>query len=178
MTLPRWKLRTALLAISLLPFLAGCASSTHAPQYTPSASATASLVGDGQAPLRTVVAEVGQSTVVLGVADDPDERTDGLSRRNGLSPETGMLFVWDSEEIHTLWMKDMRFALDLVWLDADRTVVHIERDVQPQPGAADSELVRYASQSPAKYAIELAAGEADRLGIRSGDVIQFDESAD
>ncbi len=87
-----------------------------------------------------------------------------------------MLFVWDAEEIHTLWMKDMRFALDFIWLDADRTVVHIERDVQPQPGADDSELVRYPSQALVRYAIELEAGEAARLGVAVGDVVEFDES--
>jgi uncharacterized protein len=178
---PSLKLFAALIALPLLLFASACASSTHAPEFTPTASTPqptsdlTSLLGEGQPALRTTLADIAGTDIALEVADDTASRTSGLSRRNGLADDAGMLFVWDGEEVHTLWMKDMRFALDFIWLDEDRTVVHIERDVQPQPGAADSELVRYPTQAPAKYAIELAAGEAARLGVAVGDVVAFDE---
>lgn len=169
----------------LLPLIAlfvlaatACASSTHAPEFTPSASTTASLIGDGQPALRTITATFGGETVVLEVADGAGERTSGLSGRDGLAEGAGMLFVWDEEAAHTLWMKDMRFALDFVWLDVGRRVVQVDRDVQPQPGASDGDLVRYSPPTPVKYAIEVTAGEAARLGVAVGDVIAFDEGAD
>lgn len=85
-----------------------------------------------------------------------------------------MLFVWDQAGEYTLWMKDMRFALDFVWLDEDHRVIAITPDVPHQPGASDSELVRFSSGPGALYAIELNAGSAERLGIDTGDVLAFE----
>lgn len=116
-------------------------------------------------------------TLTLEVADDSAERVSGLSGRPGLDDQSGMLFVFDDTALHTLWMRDMHFALDFVWLDDARAVVHIERDVPPQPGVPESELLRYGSVAPARYAIELEAGGAAALGIESGATIAFDLAA-
>lgn len=174
------KLFVALFATPLLLFAAACASSTHAPEITPDSatsptSEASPLLGDGQAALRTIVADINGTDVTLEVAEGPDERTNGLGRRDGLAENTGMLFVWDEETSHSLWMKEMRFDLDFVWLDADKRVVSIDANVPVQPGAADSELVRYRPDGPVLYAIELEAGKAARLGVAVGDTLTFDE---
>ena len=171
---------TMIVAIAVLFFAAGCASSTHAPEYAASnpTAQVSSRLGDGQPTLRMITVDIGGNAVIVEVADDPDERTNGLSRRDGLAQGAGMLFVWDEEAAHTLWMKEMRFALDFIWLDADKRVVSIDANVPVQPGAADSELMLYRPDGPALYAIELEAGEAARLGVAVGDVIAFDAGAD
>ena len=173
------KLFAALFTPLLLLFAAACASSTHAPEFTPSSatsptSEASSLLGDGQPALRTIVADINGTAVALEVADDPDERTNGLSRRDGLAENVGMLFVWDEETSHSLWMKQMRFDLDFIWLDAGKRVVSIDANVPVQPGAADSELVLYRPDGPVLYAIELEAGEAARLGVAVGGVVEFE----
>lgn len=126
--------------------------------------------------LRSVEVLLDDATIKVEVADDAEERTLGLSARSGLNPNTGMLFVWEEETQHTLWMNEMLFDLDMVWLDADRTVVSIDANVSTQPGASTSELVQYHPAGTAKYAIELDAGEAEALGIDAGDALEFDEN--
>ena len=129
--------------------------------------------------LRTVEVQLDDdATITVEVADDPEERTFGLSARSGLNPNTGMLFVWEDETQHTLWMNEMLFDLDMVWLNASRNVVSIDANVPTQPGAPTSELVQYHPVGAAKYAIELDAGEAGALGIEPGDALEFDEGSD
>jgi uncharacterized membrane protein (UPF0127 family) len=176
------RLLAALLALALLPLAFACASATDAPVLTatPASVATppADLVGDGQPLLRTIEASSGETRLTLEVANDPEERTRGLSARTGLAESAGMLFVWEGVGAHTLWMKDMRFALDFIWLDENKTVIEITRDVSPQPGIPDAELARYTPALPSAYVIEMSAGEAGRLGIQTGDVLEFEVGAD
>lgn len=94
------------------------------------------------------------------------KRRQGLSGRPALSPAHGMFFVFDTIQEQSMWMSGMRFALDVVWLDEWMRVVSVARDCRPcVPGRTCS---LYASGAPIKYAIEVAAGEADRLGFVEG----------
>jgi uncharacterized membrane protein (UPF0127 family) len=137
------------------------------------------VITGGQAQLRTVDVQLDdQKTLTVEVADDPSERTQGLSGRSGLADGTGMLFVWDAPGQHTLWMKDMLFGLDFVWLSEDGTVVSIDRNVAAQPGVPASGLRQYHPGADARYAIELGAGEADDLGINAGDRLRFNAAVD
>jgi uncharacterized membrane protein (UPF0127 family) len=131
--------------------------------------------GNPQPPLRTIDVDLGGRTITVEVADDTEERTLGLSYRDDLGGDDGMLFVWENESTYVLWMKGMRFPLDFVWLDAERRVVSLNENVPHQPGAPDSELIRYSSGVPAKFAIELNAGAAARLRLAIGDELSFDE---
>jgi uncharacterized membrane protein (UPF0127 family) len=120
--------------------------------------------------------QIDGRSIIVEVADEPGERSQGLSDRDALPRDGGMLFVWDQPAEHTLWMKDMRIPLDFVWLDESKRVIKVEANVPHQPGASDAELVRYTSGPGALYAIELNAGAAARLGIGVGDVLAFDEN--
>jgi uncharacterized membrane protein (UPF0127 family) len=166
------RLLSAFLIGFMIAFTIGCDDSTDDP------IAPETITG-GQPILRTVEVRLSDdSMITVEVADDGDERTQGLSGRSGLAANTGMLFVWEDVSSHTLWMKDMLFDLDMVWLDEDRTVVSIDANVPTQPGAPTSDLVQYHPVGAAKYAIELDAGEADALGIDPGDALEFDEGSD
>jgi uncharacterized membrane protein (UPF0127 family) len=125
---------------------------------------------------RTIDVQFDGRTIVVEVADDPEERRQGLSDREALARDAGMLFVWDSVAVYTLWMKNMRFSLDVIWIDDRRRVVNVTADVPHQPGASDAELIRYSSGVDVLYAIELNAGAAERHGIEVGDVLVFDET--
>jgi uncharacterized membrane protein (UPF0127 family) len=88
------------------------------------------------------------------------------------------MFVWDGVGAHTLWMKDMLFALDFIWLDESKTVIEVTPGVAPQPDIPDAQLTRYTPALPSAYVIEMSAGEAGRLGIQTGDVLEFDVGVD
>ena len=55
----------------------------------------------------------------------------GLGGRSSLGQNEAMLFEFSSDETHCFWMKDMRFPIDMLWIDAEHRVVHIERAVAP-----------------------------------------------
>lgn len=90
----------------------------------------------------------------------------GLSGRPPLPTGHGMLFIFPRLDRHTMWMPEMRFPLDIVWLDENLGVVHITRGAQPCPNRR--ECPSYGSEKMAKYAIEMTAGEAAAYGFRIG----------
>jgi hypothetical protein len=110
----------------------------------------------------------GSQTYTLEIARTEQEHDKGLSGRQSLPKNRGMLFVFSREEQQCFWMKHMKFPLDIVWTDAHRKVVFLARNVSP-----DSYPRTYCSGTPAAYVIELNGGEADRAGIHKGQVLNF-----
>jgi len=77
-----------------------------------------------------------------------------------------MLFIFESVAKQGMWMIEMRFPLDIVWLDENMTVVHITRDAAPCQNS--SQCPSYSSVYRVKYAIEMTAGEANTYGFAVG----------
>ncbi len=65
------------------------------------------------------------------VADTQEKRIKGLSKRQYLPIDTVLLFVFDESKKHGIWMKDMLFSIDIIWLDEDYYVVDYREDVSP-----------------------------------------------
>ena len=97
------------------------------------------------------------------VADSADERQLGLSGRSGLGDDEVLLFVFGEAGRHGIWMKDMRFAIDIFWLDAEGQVIHAEHDVSP-----DTFPTTFSPSSDAWYVVEANAGFAKRHDITVG----------
>lgn len=104
----------------------------------------------------------------LEIANDAAARTKGLSGRSCIPNDTGLLFVFDTPGIYPFWMKDMKFAIDIVWLDIDKKVVHIEKNVEPSTYPRT-----FSSTEPAVYVLEVKAGEPMRTGMMIGDVLNW-----
>ena len=90
----------------------------------------------------------------------------GLSGRPSLASGTGMFFVFQTLAMQTMWMPDMNFPLDVVWLDETLSVVHISYDLQPC--ISRTSCPSSSSQYQVKYAIEMPAGDATKYGFRVG----------
>ncbi len=90
----------------------------------------------------------------------------GLSGRPLLPAGHGMLFVFPNVQRQSMWMPDMRFPLDIAWLDENFAVVHLTRNATPCPSRR--ECPSYGSEKPVKYAIEMGAGDAEAYGFRPG----------
>ena len=110
--------------------------------------------------------QVGNNVVTVEVADTESERELGLSGHAPLPNGTGMLFVFDTDELWAFWMKDMQFPIDIVWIDAAGTVVTVAANVSPE-----SYPTTFAPSAPARYALELPAGYAAAHGIAEGSKI-------
>ena len=107
-------------------------------------------------------------SVSAEVADTRPAIQRGLMYRETLDEDEGMFFVFDREEVHIFWMKNVNFPLDMLWLDSNNRVVHIERSVPP---CDDDPCALYTPSAPAKFVLETRAGFVESNGISVGDGI-------
>jgi len=105
----------------------------------------------------------GKQITLVGIADDEAERAQGLSGHEQLAANEGMWFVFDREGYYPFWMKDMKFSLDIIWLNDDYQIVDMERYVPPVTGVTN--LPQYQNATPAKYVLEVNAGVSEGLSV-------------
>ena len=106
----------------------------------------------------------------LEIAQNNQERKTGLSNRDELCRNCGMLFTFKKEGKQSIWMKDTHIPLDIIWLNSQKEIVKII-----VAAATDSETV-YINQNPARYVIELPANESLKLNLQIGETIPiFDD---
>lgn len=124
------------------------------------------LMADG----RYIPLYVGESKLIVEVADTPEKRMTGLMFRKSIPDDYGMLFVFESESVQAMWMKNTLISLDIVFLNTQRQVVDIHRNVPP---CRRDPCESYVSRRPAKYALELKGRHAEKLNIEIGDLVFF-----
>ena len=110
--------------------------------------------------------EVGGKRYSVEVADDDAERARGLMFRDELPVDHGMLFLHDREEPLAYWMKNTKIALDILYFDTGRRLVAQQRDVPPC--TLGDGCPPYPSNAPARYVLELNAGQAEQLNLDNG----------
>jgi hypothetical protein len=98
------------------------------------------------------------------------ERARGLMFREKIAPDQGMLFCFEQEDKHAFWMKNTLIPLDILWLDRDRRIVHMERNVPP---CKADPCPSYPSLRPALYVLELGAGGVDLYQLKLFDRLEF-----
>lgn len=111
----------------------------------------------------TTTITLPSATLQVEVVDTPAERERGLSGHRPLSSGEGMLFVFESDGLWGIWMKDMQFNIDIVWLNAEGRVVTVEGNVSP-----DSYPRVFTPAAPARYVLELPANAAEAYDLVVG----------
>ncbi len=106
------------------------------------------------------------------VADNVFTRGQGLSGREGLAPDEGMLFIFGRQGSYGFWMKDMNFPIDVVWI-RDHEIAGVANDIQPQPGVSVFGLKVYYPPEKIDKVLELPAGTAGKHGFAIGDKVSF-----
>lgn len=112
--------------------------------------------------------KVREACLKLELAVTSQAHKQGLSGRASLPPDRAMLFVFELPGRHCFWMKDMRFPLDIVWLNQDKQVVHIEANVRPETYPRT-----FCPSEDAQYVLEINGGKAAAGGITPGQKLQF-----
>jgi len=102
----------------------------------------------------------------IEVAEDEAAREHGLMDRTEMAIDHGMLFVFQDDIPRAFWMKNTKIALDMLFFDADRHLVSVQHDVPP---CLADPCPAYSSGAPARYVLELNAGQARKLGLVPGD---------
>ncbi len=90
--------------------------------------------------------------------------------REALAGNGGMLFIFDNPGAHGIWMKNMRFPLDIIWIGADDKIIDIKTNALP---CLNSDCEVLFPKSLAKYVLEVNAGFAGKNKIRIGDEVFF-----
>jgi uncharacterized membrane protein (UPF0127 family) len=108
-------------------------------------------------------------TADLALTNEQIEK--GLSVKDKLKENEAMLFVFGESAKHSFWMKDMKFPIDIIWLDSDGNVVHIEQNLQP----CVSVLIctSYSPNIESQYVLETVAGFTQRHNVSVGTDIDF-----
>jgi len=114
-----------------------------------------------------------QQVIKAEVALTPEELQRGLMFRETLAADRGMLFIHQSEGEYPYWMYQCKISLDMIWMDKGKHIVEIARDVPPCPPGPPEQCPNYGGHVPAMFVLELAAGQAARHGLASGQVISF-----
>lgn len=115
--------------------------------------------------------ELGGQRYAIEIADDDAERARGLMYRDAMDADRGMLFIHDAEEPQAYWMKNTKIPLDILYFDDGRKLVSQQRDVPPC--SLGDACPSYPSNVPARYVLELNAGEAARLKLQDGVELTF-----
>ena len=108
--------------------------------------------------------------IPVEVADTLKKRSLGLGKRTSLKKGWGMLFVFEKRKPHRFWMKDMQFPLDIIWLDNHR-IVHIIHNAKPANSRDEPAVMT--SPVPVNFVLEIAAGRAAKLRLKTGQRMKF-----
>lgn len=104
----------------------------------------------------------------LETVDTDESRALGLSGRESLAESEGMLFVFDEPEDNCIWMKGMKFNLDIIWLNDQKEIIALENDVSPNTFPKT-----FCPNGSSKYVIELNGGEIIKSNYELKDKFNF-----
>lgn len=106
--------------------------------------------------------------VTVEVADTAAKREQGLSERSSIGAADALLFVFPESGYHGIWMEDMQFPIDIIWIAASGEIVHIEQDVRP-----DSYPEIFEPDYPALYVLETDDFFTETYNITTDDTVEI-----
>ncbi|MEK7642617.1 MAG: DUF192 domain-containing protein [Patescibacteria group bacterium] len=113
-------------------------------------------------------AKISETALNVEIADSETKRITGLSYREVLDDNTGLLFVFENKAKYGIWMKDMNFAIDIAWLDENRRIIFIEREVSPNTFPKV-----FMPDREALYVLEVNSGFFDKNKISVGNTLEI-----
>ena len=159
----------ALVVLGLAHSLADSAPSlANGPKSAPNPSITDENATLPLSKATTSKIKINNLTLDVFLATDPVAQAQGLSGRPALGPLEGMLFIFNRDTEPNFWMKDMNFAIDIIWINQAGQVIAIEPNLTP-----DTYPNYFAPPEPIRYVLEVNAGFADTHQITLGNFIHF-----
>lgn len=111
---------------------------------------------------------IANKSYQLEIANTPTKQQQGLSNRNSMDKDKGMLFEFQKPAAACFWMKDMNFPIDMIWLDSTKKVIKLQNNVVPATFPKT-----FCPDQPASYVVELSSGQAQQANLKLGDLLQF-----
>ncbi len=113
---------------------------------------------------------VNDKTFNVTIAKTDEEKQIGLSGRDKIAENQGMLFVFDTADYYSFWMKEMKFPIDIIYINGDKVVTVIE-NAKP-PSSSFEDLTIYQPQEKSNKVLEVSAGSSDKYNIKSGTTVK------
>ncbi len=102
------------------------------------------------------------------IARTPSTRERGLSGIPSFDEDEGMLFIFPEPGVYAFWMKDMNFAIDIVWISSDRRVVGVTENISPETYPET-----FGPPQKVQFVLEVLAGSAKKFGLKEGSTVSF-----
>lgn len=112
--------------------------------------------------------QIAGQNIKVDLALTEDEQTKGLSGKDKLDENEGMLFVFSQIGKHNFWMKDMNFPIDIIWLGEDMRVVYIKENAHPKTYPET-----FGPEVETKYVLEVVSGFSNKNNLKTGDNVLF-----
>ncbi len=116
----------------------------------------------------SIILSPNSDQIAVEIASDPVTQSKGLSGRECIADDWGMLFSFKTAGQYDFWMKDMKFSIDIVWMDENFKIISVDKNVKPETYPNT-----YTSSSPTKYVLELGANQAEKYGFTPGATVTF-----
>ncbi|MGI0004400.1 MAG: DUF192 domain-containing protein [Candidatus Nitrosotenuis sp.] len=121
------------------------------------------------------IIKIDDVTLQVQIADTKPLQIRGLMFQEKLPFDQGMFFIFEDEGVRSMWMLNMQFSLDVIWIDADGKIVYIEKDAQPCKSALETMACTFTNGNAkeAKYVLEVMSGFVDRFNITENSKIEI-----
>lgn len=113
-------------------------------------------------------AMIGGVPISIEIVGTNTLRERGLSGRESLGADEGMLFVFPVEGLYQFWMKDMRFPIDIIWLDSEYRIVDVHQKVKPETYPET-----FTPKVKIRYVLELPAGFFENHQLKMGNMLEI-----
>ena len=122
---------------------------------------------EGELSLYSIANDTVLSQLDIEIAETDYETQTGLMYRSGMADNQGMLFIFKDVRMHSFYMKNTEFPLDIMFIDDQNKIVSLKENAQPLDESGISSVY------PVRYVLEVNAGLSQKLGIAVGDSISF-----
>jgi uncharacterized protein len=129
-----------------------------------------SIVDPNDQPIKARIV-VNGFEVLADVAITDEDQIKGLSIKDQMNENEGMLFVYDEPSQQSFWMKDMKFPIDIIWLNGTGSVIHIEENLRPC--VSSLECPTFSPSENAQYVLETVAGFVQKHHLKIGTDVDF-----
>lgn len=117
-------------------------------------------------------ATINSHTFKLRVADSQKDREIGLSETESLAENQGMIFIFDKPDYYSFWMKNMKFPIDIIFINKDN-IVMIQNNVQPPTTPTESPII-YSPTKPSDKVLEIQAGLSKKYNFKKGNMVKYE----
>ncbi len=126
-----------------------------------------SVLAQQQEQNQTASVSVGGVNLLASLSTTPESQAKGLATKGSLEETEGMLFVFESPQKYSFWMKDMKFPIDIIWINSAGKIVHIESKLPPCIFLLP--CPSYTPKDDSLYVLEVVSNFTDKFNINVGD---------